>query len=73
MSKIILGTAKFGTSNYGFSSKNKRISSFQILKLANELGIDTLDYLAQIWDCRKNYWSVSQREQKEIQYLYKNR
>jgi len=43
MSKIILGTAKFGTSNYGFSSKNKRISSFQILKLANELGIDTLD------------------------------
>jgi aryl-alcohol dehydrogenase-like predicted oxidoreductase len=42
-SKVILGTAKFGTNNYGFSSKEPRLSFTRMLQLANNLGIVTLD------------------------------
>lgn len=42
-SKVILGTAKFGINNYGFSSNEPSLSVIEILQLANNIGIDTLD------------------------------
>lgn len=42
-SKVILGTAKFGINDYGFSSDKPRLSGIEMLRLACDLGIDILD------------------------------
>ena len=41
--KIILGTAKIGIDDYGFSSKNKQSKSEKLLSKAKNLGIVMLD------------------------------
>ena len=43
ISKLVLGTAKFGINNYGFSSEEPRLPVKKMLDLAKNLGIDTLD------------------------------
>lgn len=42
-SKIILGTAKFGFADYGFSSNHPQLSSIEMLVSASKLGIGMLD------------------------------
>ncbi len=52
-SKIILGTAKFGISGYGFSSGNHYSSTHELLQKAKELGVDTLDTSPRYGDAEK--------------------
>jgi uncharacterized protein len=51
--KVILGTAKLGKSDYGFSSKEIHSSSYEILNHAHNLGIEILDTSPRYGDAEK--------------------